>query len=144
MWEGDTWLPFRAHWFRYAGLLGLKFTPEPKWNMYIWNITEDGASMVGTLYCSRKYLTPADNLSLEESDKTKNGVLLKLLSPHCPVLTKVKSDYVAMWVMNHFPTDETLLASSYSVGISKAEKETKNPVSRNKQTVKKERIKKLI
>ena len=39
-------------------LLGLKFTPNLKWNSYIEPVAKETAKMVGYLHLSKKYLTP--------------------------------------------------------------------------------------
>ena len=40
-------------------LLGLKLTPDLKWNDYITSIAKEAAKMVGNLYRLRKFLTPS-------------------------------------------------------------------------------------
>ena len=48
-------------------LLGLKFTPDLKWNSYIASVAKDTARMVGSLYRSKKFLTPKAILYLYKS-----------------------------------------------------------------------------
>ena len=48
-------------------LLGLKITPNLKWDIYIQSIADDAARMVGSFYRSRKFLTPGANLYLYKS-----------------------------------------------------------------------------
>ena len=48
-------------------LLGLKFTPDLKWNAYILAVAADTGKMVGSFYRSRKYLTPSALLYLYKS-----------------------------------------------------------------------------
>ena len=38
--------------------LGLKFTPDLKWNSYIDSVSKDAAGMVGSLHRSKRLLTP--------------------------------------------------------------------------------------
>ena len=40
-------------------LLGLTLTSELKWDTYISNIAKNASRMVGSLYCSKKYLSPS-------------------------------------------------------------------------------------
>ena len=39
--------------------LGLKFTPDLKWNSYILSVAKDVGKMVGSFFRTRKFLTPA-------------------------------------------------------------------------------------
>ena len=39
--------------------LGLKFTPDLKWNSYILSVAKDVGKMVGSFFRRRKFLTPA-------------------------------------------------------------------------------------
>ena len=48
-------------------LLGLKITPDLKWNEYIREVAKVAGKMVGSLFRSRKYLTPASMLYLYKS-----------------------------------------------------------------------------
>ena len=48
-------------------LLGLKLTPDLKWNAYILAVAADTGKMVGSFYRSRKYLTPPALLYLYKS-----------------------------------------------------------------------------
>ena len=48
-------------------LLGLKFTPDLKWNAYIDSVAKDAARMVGSLYRSMRLLTPESLLYLYKS-----------------------------------------------------------------------------
>ena len=48
-------------------LLGLKLTPDLKWNAYILAVAADTGKMVGSFYRSRKYLTPSALLYLYKS-----------------------------------------------------------------------------
>ena len=48
-------------------LLGLKFTPDLKWNEYIDSVAKGAARMVGTLYRSMRLLTPESLLYLYKS-----------------------------------------------------------------------------
>ena len=48
-------------------LLGLKFTPDLRWNCYIRSVAKSAGKMVGSFYRSRKYLTPDAILYLFKS-----------------------------------------------------------------------------
>ena len=48
-------------------LLGLKFTPDLKWNSYIESVAKETAKMVGSLHRSKRYLTPPAILYLYKS-----------------------------------------------------------------------------
>ena len=48
-------------------LLGLKFTPDLKWNSYIESVAKEAAKMVGSLHQSKRYLTPPAILYLYKS-----------------------------------------------------------------------------
>ena len=48
-------------------LLGLKLTQDLKWNSYISSIASEASKMIGSLYRSRKYLTPSAILYLYKS-----------------------------------------------------------------------------
>ena len=48
-------------------LLGLKITPNFKWDIYIQHIAKDAARIVGSFYRSRKFLTPDAILYLYKS-----------------------------------------------------------------------------
>ena len=48
-------------------LLGLKFTPDLKWDAYIACVAKETARMVGSFYRSRKFLTPKAILYLYKS-----------------------------------------------------------------------------
>merc|ERR1712215_258105 len=48
-------------------LLGLKFTPDLKWNSYIASVAKEASKMIGSLYRSREYLTPSSILYLYKS-----------------------------------------------------------------------------
>lgn len=62
--------------------LGLKLTPHFKWN------AKDARRVVSLLYHSRKHQHSCSNaLSLQESDPTKNAVLLPYLGRWCLMLT---------------------------------------------------------
>lgn len=62
--------------------LGLKLTPHFKWN------AKDARRVVSLLYHPRKYQHSCSNaLSLQESDPTKNAVLLPYLGRWCLMLT---------------------------------------------------------
>ena len=65
-------------------LLGLKFTPDLKWNSYIASVARDTARMVGSLYRSKKFLTPRAILYLYKSQiRPKITCLGKLLGFGC-------------------------------------------------------------
>ena len=48
-------------------LLGLKFTPDLRWNTYIRSVAKATGKMVGSFYRSKKYLTPPAILYLYKS-----------------------------------------------------------------------------
>ena len=48
-------------------LLGLKLTPDLKWNSYILSVAKEAGRMVGSFYRSKKFLTPAAILYLYKS-----------------------------------------------------------------------------
>lgn len=58
--------------------LGLKFSSDFKSRVYIQVIAADAEGMVCSSYRPRKYLNP-HAMYLEESDQTRNGVLLLYL-----------------------------------------------------------------
>merc|ERR1712148_109025 len=47
--------------------LGLKLTPDLKWNSYILSVAMETGKMVGSFFRSKKYLTPAAILYLYKS-----------------------------------------------------------------------------
>ena len=47
--------------------LGLKLTPDLKWNSYILSVAKEAGKMVGSFFRTRKYLTPAAILYLYKS-----------------------------------------------------------------------------
>lgn len=59
-------------------LLGLKFIPDLKWNLYRRSIPNEVGKMVGFLYGFRKYLTPWDMLYLCCRDTCSNFDLLPI------------------------------------------------------------------
>lgn len=102
-------------------LLGIKLTPDLKWNVYIWCHHKRGLKN-GWFLVSLKENTKNSccyALYLQGLDQTKNGLLLPYLG--CQALTETKSNYVALWLMNYFLpcnyycTDKMLPASHYFI-----------------------------
>ena len=48
-------------------LLGVKFTPDLKWNLYLEEVGKDVSKMIGSFYRSKKYLSPESLLYLYKS-----------------------------------------------------------------------------
>lgn len=81
-------------------LLGLKFTPDLKWNSYKQSIAKEARKMIDLLYCSRNYLTPPAFLYLYKS-RIKH-YLVRLHITDIYGLELLSSHFHTLIVQNHF------------------------------------------
>lgn len=113
------------------GLLRVKLTPDRKYNSCIYLIAKNAGKIVGSLYRSRKYLTPAiiGHAITSVGFRLQNEVVPLVMCWCSPVfsLSSFERDqivYPDLWVRNyfqaynHYHKNETFLTSRYSVAFT--------------------------
>ena len=110
-------------------LLGLKLTPDLKWNDYITSIAKEAAKMVGNLYRLRKFLTPSSIAYLFKSQIRPRMEYCCHIWAGASESSLSKLDKVQIrlrWLignelfntLNHFPTGAMLQVCPSSIATS--------------------------
>ena len=89
-------------------LLGLKITPDLKWNEYIGEVAKVAGKMVGSLFRSRTYLSPASILYLYKSQIAQRWNIVAIFGaelprPLYPVLIEFNAVCVILLEMSFSP-----------------------------------------
>lgn len=104
-------------------LLGLKYTPDLKWKLYICTIAKDDGKIISSLYYSLKYPIPTAMLYHYKSQtRPKKWSIatifgIGLPNPHFPGLIKFKNIYANLMILEKNTSLTTIILTFSSLRL---------------------------